>query len=666
MPRRYQDEEELIHRWTMWFANRPGDVWDLTDDEYLTAEECERSEEAWKRGEEPPSGPFVHNWWKRIKMDVRIKEQVVTLKDVIGEGGEARVYKLGGDMLAKVYRLPTDDELDPSQLSAARMRIVVAQKKLRLFPLDLPETLVSPRDLVKETTSGLIIGYTMPFIKGAKSLADFKSSAIRSATITDQHVMSVFRGLMGSVRAGHDRSITFGDLNDTNVLVRDGKAYIIDMDAAQFGPYRSKVFMPAFVDPNRCDPKLPRLELEKLHDFESDWYAWWVMLFQSLLFIHPYGGVHKPADKTKAVPAAVRGLPQHRISVYDSDVKYPAQARPLDDIPEVLANYFRMVFAAGLRPEPTDALFDALAFKADGSFDQSKTVTPVATVSGAGVQETVVQTSPKILAATHWDGRLALLDFAFGELRRNGEKVVSLKSSTGANFLIAGPQTVLATNDEAIVFSPGWKAPLKAQYKQGTLTPMITGTAAGAVFYDGKFKLLLGRTEPVIRVLDIDDEIEPLGLWSGGDLLLVLCSRRGKLGYVVHHVGWDQTINQQAHPFAVPADLADAGGYVNADGVWIILRQRHQAATLYALDARGHLLNQIPALPVAVNAFGSMCLAGKMLFCPTGKGITRFTPDGKITEFRAANSYEDCKLFVGDNIYAVNRGADHILRLAVA
>ena len=76
-------------------------------------------------------------------MDVRIKEHVVTLDNVIGEGGEARVYKLGGgDMLAKVYRLPTDPELDPSQLDAARLRVVVAQKKLRLFPLDLPKTVV--------------------------------------------------------------------------------------------------------------------------------------------------------------------------------------------------------------------------------------------------------------------------------------------------------------------------------------------------------------------------------------------------------------------------------------------------------------------------------------------------------------------------------------------
>ena len=606
-------------------------------------------------------------------MDVRIKEHVVTLDNVIGEGGEARVYKLGGgDMLAKVYRLPTDPELDPSQLDAARLRVVVAQKKLRLFPLDLPKTVVSPHDLVRETTSGLIIGYTMPFIKGAKPLADYKSNAVRSTTITDQHVMSIFRGLMSTVRAVHARGTILGDFNDTNVLIRGTEAFVIDADSMQYGPYRSKVFMPAFVDPNRCDPSLPRLELAKLHDAESDWYAWWVMLFQSLFFIHPYGGVHKPADKTTAVPGAIRGLPQHRVSVYDADVKYPSQARPLNDVPEVLANYFRMVFAAGLRPEPTDALFDALAFKPDGSFDQSKITTPVATVSGAGITSVVVRDrGAEVVAASILDGLVHVLEFAAdGWLQRDGTRVgsrpITRATMNTTRAIIAGQQNIFADESGAVIFSSGWSTPVRAQFRKSALSPMITGTASGTVFYDGKFKLLLGRTEPVIRVLDIDDEIEPLGLWSNGDLLLVLCSRRGKLGYVVHHVAWDQTINQQAHPFAVPSDLADAAGYVNADGVWIVLRQQHQGATLYTLDAKGHLLNQVPSLPVAANSFGSMCLAGKMLFCPTEKGITRFTPDGKITEFRSADSFEGSKLLVGDSIYAVTKDTRRVLRLTVA
>lgn len=689
MGSRYAEDEERIGRWIAWFGDRPGDPWDLADEEYLTDEECGRFEEAWRTGEEPPPGPFVHDWWKGNAMDVRIKEQVVTLGEVVGEGGEARVYRLGPDTLAKVYRLPTDPELDPAQLDAARLRVVVAQRKLRLFPVDLPETVVSPRDLVKETASGLVVGYTMPFVKGARPLADFKSAAIRSSSVTDRHVVSVFRGLMGTVRAVHERGTVIGDFNDTNVLVRGADAFVIDADSFQYGPYRSKVFMPAFVDPNRCDPNLPRLELAKVHDVESDWYAWWVMLFQSLLFIHPYGGVHKPSDRAKVVPAAVRGLPQHRVSVYDPDVRYPSQARPLDDVPEVLANYFKMVFVAGLRPEPTDAVFDALAFKSDGSFDRSRVVAPAALISVAKVTAAVVRDDgSEVVAASFTDGQLTVLGLApDGWLLRDGSRVGVRPLARGpgrgssatppngvpswawgplgdVTAFVAGQQHALADGDGAVVFSPGWAGPVKAKVKPGALSRMVAGSASGTVFYDGRFKVLLGRAEPVVKVLDVDPEVDPLGMWAEGDLLFVLCSLRGKLGYVVHHVAWDQTICQQAHPFATPWEVEAARGYPSADGTWICVKRIGRAPSLFALDARGHLLNQVDPSPCASLDGG--CPSGKMLFFPIVSGVVRLTPDGEVTEFHSAEDLGGCRLVAGDNIYAVSGDARRVLRLTVS
>ena len=79
----------------------------------------------------------------------------------------------------------------------------------------------------------------------------------------------------------------------------------------------------------------------------SDWYAYYVMLMQSLLFVGPYGGVFKPKDKTRKVPHDAR--PLHGISVWDKQVRYPKPAKPLDILPDSFQNSLRDIFVEGKR-----------------------------------------------------------------------------------------------------------------------------------------------------------------------------------------------------------------------------------------------------------------------------------------------------------------------------
>lgn len=539
-------------------------------------------------------------------MDVRIGTQTVSLQRTLAEGGEARIYKLDDATVAKVYRLPSEFYGDQNSVLAARLRIMVAQRKLKLFPRNLPANVIAPTGWVRGVDSNLIIGYTMPFVQNACAFADFRETHPR---YTDRTLVDLFRSLAQIVRSLHQRGVIIGDFNDQNVLARSDGAFLIDCDSMQYGPFRSKMFTTDFVDPNRCDPNLGTLELIKLHNVESDWYAWWVMLFQSLHHIHPYRGVHRPADKSAKVPAAVRGLPQHRISVYHPEVVYPAQARPLDAVPEMLSSFFRRVFVEGLRPEPPEALFDGLAYKADGSFDcvSSRLVVPTKAVEiSRDMKMECIYEAPSgsILAvASSFDEDCVRLEHRNGKLLRNDVPICPMKDAAGLHFTLSGDQTVISQTicraSQCVIMKPGWN-PIHVDLQFPTLLaaelsndvnpqgiPLVTGSKCGTVYYDGSFHLVTGRKEPVQIVLDIDREVFPLRFWVRDNLLFILCTRHGDLGYLLHHLEWDRTLYQSAFSYATPSSVTDARAYFNEQQCWLFLRLSGDRTTCDLLNAQG-------------------------------------------------------------------------------
>ena len=70
------------------------------------------------------------------------------------------------------------------------------------------------------------------------------------------------------------------------------------------------------------------------HDAASDWFAFAVMAFRSLLGVGPWGGVHQPATRGRCPPRArCAGSACSR-----ADVVYPRAARPLAILPDELAD----------------------------------------------------------------------------------------------------------------------------------------------------------------------------------------------------------------------------------------------------------------------------------------------------------------------------------------
>lgn len=281
---------------------------------------------------------------KRIRLDP---------SQSVGKGGEADVYRIDQQTVAKIFKQPDhpDYSNNSQEAEGARARIEEHQTKLREFPRLAGVNVMAPISLVTDRTEHRILGYTMEYVAKAEVLMRWSERSFRGSILDNNRVIEMFRSLQRTVETLHRNwKIVIGDFNDLNVLVDwAGIPYIIDADSFQFGRYLSRMYTERFVDPMHCDSKETRPILKVPHKESSDWYAWNVMLFRSLLLCDPFGGVYRPKNKNQQIPHTARPLPGYRISVFHKDVIYPKPAVPFDRLSDAMLDWFQGVFTGGLR-----------------------------------------------------------------------------------------------------------------------------------------------------------------------------------------------------------------------------------------------------------------------------------------------------------------------------
>lgn len=262
----------------------------------------------------------------------------------IGKGCEADVYNIGSGQALKIFKSPNHPDYNGLAIEqdGARKRIAEHQKKLLLFPKNLPDRVISPLELATNKTGKKIVGYTMKYLNNVEALFRYSDIGFRQAGIGNDYIVKIFLDLYKTVLSLHAKGVVIGDFNDLNVLVKKAEAYIIDTDSFQFGRFFCRMFTARFVDPRLCNPKEKNLMLYKPYNQESDWYAFAVMLMQSLLFVDPYGGLYRPNNKARQVPHNRR--PLHRITVFNPEVRYPKPATPYKVLPDEMLHYFVEVF----------------------------------------------------------------------------------------------------------------------------------------------------------------------------------------------------------------------------------------------------------------------------------------------------------------------------------
>ena len=395
---------------------------------------------------------------KRIKLDPQAS---------VGKGGEADVFAIGGGRVLKVWKTPEhpDYEGTPSEQDAARARIDLHQQKLRAFPRGLPPRVVAPVELATDRSGQRIQGYTMDFVDGAEVLMRFGDPRLRDLAESSARVLA---NLHATVSGLHALGVVIGDFNDLNVLVKDEQAYVIDADSFQFGGFLCRVFTERFVDPLKCDPQEKRPLLCKPYSADSDWYAFTVMVMQTLLSVGPYGGIYRPRSASARVPEHTR--PLRRITVFHPEVLYPKPAAPYAVLPDDLLQHFHLVFEKDARGAFPRRLLDGLGWTrcpACGT-GHARAVCPfcvttapaalkaITTVRGEVTASRLFATRGVILAATLEDDKLRYLVHEGQEYRReDGSLVLSGPLDLLSRFALRGESTFIARGSRVITVEQG-------------------------------------------------------------------------------------------------------------------------------------------------------------------------------------------------------------------
>ena len=402
-------------------------------------------------------------------MDVYVGSRRIKLSPQasVGKGGEADVFDIGKGMVLKLWKTPEhpDYEGAPAEQAAARDRIDLHQQKLRAFPKGLPARVIAPVSLATDRSGQHIRGYTMGFVGGAEVLMRFGDPKLRAMAASSARVLA---DLHATVAGLHALGVVIGDFNDLNVLVKDEQAYLIDADSFQFGRFLCRVFTERFVDPLSCDPLEKRPLLCRPFSADSDWYAFAVMVMQTLLSVGPYGGIYRPKSASARVLECAR--PLHRITVFHPEVLYPKPAAPYAVLPDDLLQHLHLVFEKDRRGAFPRHLLDDLGWSrcpACGA-GHARAVCPfcvttaaaaikeVTTIRGEVTASRIFTTRGAILAATLEGGEIRYLVHEGQEYHReDGQLALRGPLDLLSRFALRGPATFVARGPRVITIEEG-------------------------------------------------------------------------------------------------------------------------------------------------------------------------------------------------------------------
>lgn len=559
---------------------------------------------------------------------------------VIGQGGEATVYRLDKQTALKLYKTPNDpDYATNAQLQkAAKSRLAEYQRKLPVFPAHLPAEVVAPVELAY--TGSEIAGFTMPYMHGMEVLMQYGARAWReSSGIDTNHVVALFRELHRVVRAVHATGVVIGDFNDLNVLSDGQQVRLIDADSMQFGGFVCQTYTTRFLDPRLTDGTT--LQPVRPHDMQSDWYAYFVMLIQSLLYVGPYGGVHRP-KQGRRLQHDERVL--QRLTFLDSDVIYPKPALSFGILPDELQAYFQAVTSRDMRGELPHQLLDGLRFTTCSSCGATHArptcpqcqapgiVRQTVTVRGTVKATRVFRTKGKIVQAAVQHGRLHYLYEEKGALYREGDRrLMQATLSPELRFRLRGEQTLIARGQALLTVDPDGSVTRGTVDCYRERLPMFDTTADASLWLQNGQLLQSGRLSPLYlgdvlpaQTLFWAGERLGFGLYQAGQIARAFVFRPGVRG-----------LNDQVDIGTINGQLVDATCALSDTHVWFFTTTQESGSLLnrvWVIDASGQLVAESVATDGDDSWLGQGIrghfAVGPSLFAATDDGLVRVTTSG--------------------------------------
>lgn len=624
-------------------------------------------------------------------MDIYINGKKIRLspKKAIGKGGEADVYDIGKQKAVKVFKQPSHPDYIglPLEQKAAEERLKQHQTKLKQFPHNLPSEVITPQELVTDKSGYDIVGYTMPLLKGTTPLLKYSDRNFRTQSgIDNQTVTQIFGNLHQTIIQIHQNQVVIGDFNDLNILINQKQAYLIDADSFQYGGFLCQVYTARFVDHLLCKQNETQLIPEQPHNSNSDWYAFTVMLMQSLLFVHPYGGVYKPKKPEDRIPHSAR--PLKRITVFDSEVKYPKPALAYSILSDDLLHHFHNCFKSDKRGEFPRKLLDNLHWqKCDRCGVEHARITcpncsgigiqiippPTVTVRGKVTLTHIFRTEGVILATALEKDHLYWLYYDKGSFKReDNQTLFTGELDQKTSFRLKNEATLIGRDGQVITLNGDENSLSRIATDSYQNLPLFDCNedarywiANGQLLRDGK----LG-SEYIGDVLENQTRFWVgnhfgFGFYSAGNL---------KVAFVfdAHRKG----INDQFKLPSWQGQIIDTACYFSDDLCWFFLAIQQQSKIIHrviVIQPDGQILAVTEAQKAnnswLSNIHGHFA-AHDFLLVATDEGIVRVEIDNeqitKTKEFPDTESFVDtnCKLFASaKGLYVVSNQEIKLLQI---
>jgi H/ACA ribonucleoprotein complex subunit 3 len=606
----------------------------------------------------------------------------------VGKGGEADVYKIDPRTVAKIYKQPDHpDYMNNSQeAEGARQRLLEHQTKLREFPKLVGLNVKAPISLVTDRTEQRILGYTMEYVPKAEVLLRWSERSFRGATLDNNKVIEIFQKLWQTVDRLHQNwKVVIGDFNDLNILVDwAGEPFIIDADSFQFGKYLSRMYTERFVDPLHCDPKETRPILKVPHKESSDWYAYNVMLFRSLLLCDPFGGIYRPSNKNKQIPHAARPLPGYRISVFHKDVIYPKPAVPYDRLPDGLLDWFQSVFEGPQREISRHELTNVRWTVCTGCGTEHArpkcpscqkaapaSVKETVKVRGKVTSTAIFKTSGEIVFAAFQGGKLNYLyrdgrDFK----REDGTVVFQEDPGFRARYRIMGDYTLFG-NDDEVKFLDGSENDATINVDRYGQLPVFDANEKSYIWCENGV-LYRKRTEGPERIGDV---LQNQTLFWIGESFGFGFYRAANLSMAFVFDVDQGRLNDTVKLPPLRGHLMDSTTFFTKDRVWFFatLKQGPKIVTrCTVIDSRGQVEGHLEedAGTGILGEIRGKCAFGKYLFMVTDEGLCRLEVVGgviqKTAEYPDAEPFvhSGCHLFPAKNgLHVVDRSEIRVLKM---
>jgi hypothetical protein len=399
--------------------------------------------------------------------------------DQVGDGGEAVVYESPNGKAWKIFRLPTDpyyagDDLEQEAgRKAATRRLAQYQRKFEQYPVWIGSRVIAPERLIsiRECADYPIMGYEMPLLGDAVSLTKYYNKRWKKQNrVNTADIARMFLDLYDTLQELHACGMLIGDFKPHNLLVRDGKIFVIDSESAQFGDFGCDTFSEAYIDPQLCDPEQDCEIKCKPYTRTSDWYAFTASWFQALTNILPFSGVYTPPPGAPSVPQTARAL--KGISVFNRHVIIPEFYESIENSPRELQDYFFNVFERGYRAMPDRKLlemlvkgptpvFHPLQHTAWAKFPLDRTAGPA---ESSNLPQLLQVPRGRLKALSVFGGKACWLVVDNGSLlREDGTEVLRGVKSDDYNCFRVGPNVTLfgrvgqdrASDDKLFLFRPG-------------------------------------------------------------------------------------------------------------------------------------------------------------------------------------------------------------------